>query len=319
QLTELITMYKDLSIQAVIPIPTVQTNNVSNEAAHSNMQTANITEDSKFSFWGVEYITKQVIKLRATHKTLYRILKAIESLKIVFLIGGMIYSYHVYFSPHLKNRQSSINNTTDTTSATLSDAKKFDTTKVIGTGLELYDKKNNTKIAYIGTNNILNSVPHLSLYDTLGLNMGYIGASSTSNDKQSNDKLSTFCIGLVYRTQKNHLVGTVIHRTGENYEQTRVPYDPTVVGVVSNIVMDQKEATYVVALSGIVKVRVTANSKTGGGAISPGDLLVSSEVEGVAMKPCPKDCSTQGRVIGKALDYYNKTAEGEILMLVMAR
>jgi hypothetical protein len=71
-----------------------------------------------------------------------------------------------------------------------------------------------------------------------------------------------------------------------------------------------------VATTGRVKVKVDATR----GAIKVGDLLVTSEVEGVAMRSVPVDLGgTQihrpGTIIGKALEPLGK-GTGEILVLL---
>jgi hypothetical protein len=97
-------------------------------------------------------------------------------------------------------------------------------------------------------------------------------------------------------------------------------YDTKVAGVVSEqpgvILGTGGEGKLKVATTGRVKVKVDATR----GAIKVGDLLVTSGVEGVAMKSVPVDLGgTQihrpGTIIGKALEPLEKGA-GEILVLL---
>jgi hypothetical protein len=97
-------------------------------------------------------------------------------------------------------------------------------------------------------------------------------------------------------------------------------YDTTVAGVVSaqpgitlGVGGDDKE---MIATTGRVKVKVTAAA----GAIKVGDLLVSSEKSGVAMRSNPIEVSgitmhRPGTIIGKALEPL-ASGEGEILVLL---
>jgi hypothetical protein len=97
-------------------------------------------------------------------------------------------------------------------------------------------------------------------------------------------------------------------------------YDTKVAGVVSAepgvILGVAGEGKVKVATTGRVKVKADASR----GAIKVGDLLVTSDVEGVAMKSVPVDLGgTQihrpGTIIGKALESLDK-GTGEILVLL---
>jgi hypothetical protein len=97
-------------------------------------------------------------------------------------------------------------------------------------------------------------------------------------------------------------------------------YDTKVAGVISEmpgiILGVGGEGKLKVATTGRVKVRVDASR----GAILVGDLLVTSEVEGVAMKSVPVDLGgvpihRPGTIIGKALEPLAK-GTGEILVLL---
>jgi hypothetical protein len=97
-------------------------------------------------------------------------------------------------------------------------------------------------------------------------------------------------------------------------------YDTTVAGVVSanpGVILGEKsDAKAQIATTGRVRVRVSADS----GAIHIGDLLVTSDKSGVAMKSEPLDIGGRkfhqpGTIIGKALEPLNK-GEGEILVLL---
>jgi hypothetical protein len=97
-------------------------------------------------------------------------------------------------------------------------------------------------------------------------------------------------------------------------------YDTTVAGVVSAkpglILGEGGEGRVMVATTGRVKVRVDASK----GAVRIGDLLVTSDVPGVAMKSVPVSLGgtsvhRPGTIIGKALEPLEK-GTGEILVLL---
>jgi hypothetical protein len=97
-------------------------------------------------------------------------------------------------------------------------------------------------------------------------------------------------------------------------------YDTRVAGVVSakpGISLGEAgEGKVLVATTGRVRIKVDATR----GAIEVGDLLVTSEVEGVAMKSQPLDLGgveihRPGTLIGKALEPLAK-GTGEILVLL---
>ena len=80
-------------------------------------------------------------------------------------------------------------------------------------------------------------------------------------------------------------------------------YDRTVIGIVSDspsiiagrVETKAGEHKAIIAMSGVVSVKATSAN----GQIRRGDLLVSSNTEGLAMK---SDGSKPGTVIGKALE-----------------
>lgn len=104
------------------------------------------------------------------------------------------------------------------------------------------------------------------------------------------------------------------------------PYDRRVVGVISGAgglrsgsVLGSREdgsSDLPVAVSGQVAVRVCLE----GGAIEPGDLLVTSSRPGVAMRAADPDQAV-GAVIGKALESFGsgQEKEGLVRMIVMLR
>lgn len=97
-------------------------------------------------------------------------------------------------------------------------------------------------------------------------------------------------------------------------------YDTRVAGVVSDnpgvILGEGGEGKVKVATTGRVRVKVDASR----GAIKIGDLLVTSDIEGVAMKSVPVNVggvmfNRPGTLIGKALEPLEK-GKGEILVLL---
>ena len=98
------------------------------------------------------------------------------------------------------------------------------------------------------------------------------------------------------------------------------PYDTSVAGVVSVrpglILGEPGKDKVAVATTGRVKVKAT----TANGAIHIGDILVTSQKEGMAMRSTPVDFGgtamhRPGTVVGKALEPLEK-GEGEILVLL---
>ena len=97
-------------------------------------------------------------------------------------------------------------------------------------------------------------------------------------------------------------------------------YDTRVAGVISlqpGITLGEKgEGKVLVATTGRVRIKVDASR----GSIKIGDLLVTSDVAGVAMKSQPIDVGgvqihRPGTLIGKALEPLEKGV-GEILVLL---
>lgn len=117
--------------------------------------------------------------------------------------------------------------------------------------------------------------------------------------------------------------GTVVvldSTTSNQVTPSSVSYDTRVAGVVSEqpgIALGEKSDTKVlVATTGRVRVRVDASK----GAIHIGDLLVTSDIPGVAMKSEPVNLGgvqlhRPGTLIGKALEPLEK-GKGEILVLL---
>lgn len=118
-----------------------------------------------------------------------------------------------------------------------------------------------------------------------------------------------------YLADADYPVGTVLV-FGGSYEVTQSQIDHTtaVAGTVSDqpayVMNTGLEGDYVatVALLGRVPVRVI-------GTISPGDLLVASELPGIATSLI-KDRYVPGCVIGKALESYDSQREGVIEAVV---
>jgi hypothetical protein len=117
--------------------------------------------------------------------------------------------------------------------------------------------------------------------------------------------------------------GTVVvvdKRTGNTVRASMTAYDTSVAGVVSarpGIILGEGSASKEqVATTGRVRVRVDASK----GAIQLGDLLVTSDIPGTAMKSEPIDVGgvsihRPGTIIGKALEPLDR-GEGEILVLL---
>jgi hypothetical protein len=118
--------------------------------------------------------------------------------------------------------------------------------------------------------------------------------------------------------------GTVVVLDPEKNNQvmsSSQPYDTRVAGVVSErpgLTLGENGAGKVlVATTGRVKVKVDATQE----GIKIGDLLVTGEHEGVAMKSVPmmiqgREFHSPGTLIGKALEPLEKGKTGEILVLL---
>jgi Peptidase_G2, IMC autoproteolytic cleavage domain len=124
----------------------------------------------------------------------------------------------------------------------------------------------------------------------------------------STQKLSAGTVVVLDTNKTNHVLAST------------KPYDTGVAGVVSEtpgLILGQGSAEKLkVATTGRVKVRVDATIAP----IKVGDLLVTSGVEGVAMKSTPVDLGgvqihRPGTIIGKALEPLDK-GTGEILVLL---
>ncbi|MFL6254395.1 MAG: hypothetical protein ACJ74T_05200 [Pyrinomonadaceae bacterium] len=124
----------------------------------------------------------------------------------------------------------------------------------------------------------------------------------------STQKLSAGTVVVLDSGKTNHVVASA------------TAYDTKVAGVVSAqpgvTLGEDGEGKLKVATMGRVRVKVDATR----GAIKVGDLLVTSEVEGVAMKSVPVDLGgvqihRPGTIIGKALEHL-ESGSGEILVLL---
>lgn len=125
---------------------------------------------------------------------------------------------------------------------------------------------------------------------------------------QSSQELSAGTVVVLDHTKSNQVIAS------------SVSYDTRVAGVISlqpGITLGLKgEGKVLVATTGRVRIRVDASR----GAIQVGDLLVTSDVAGVAMKSQPIDVGgvqihRPGTLIGKALEPLVH-GEGEILVLL---
>jgi hypothetical protein len=117
--------------------------------------------------------------------------------------------------------------------------------------------------------------------------------------------------------------GTVVvldHTRSNQVVASSQAYDTRVAGVISSqpgITLGEKgESKVLVATTGRVKIKVDASRSS----IQVGDLLVTSDVPGVAMKSKPIDVGgvqihRPGTLIGKALEPFEK-GTGEILVLL---
>lgn len=124
----------------------------------------------------------------------------------------------------------------------------------------------------------------------------------------STQKLSAGTVVVLDAGKTNHVIASAS------------PYDTKVAGVISEtpggILGVGGEGRLKVATTGRVKVRADASRE----AIHVGDLLVTSEVEGVAMKSVPVELGgvsfhRPGTIIGKALEPL-ESGTGEILVLL---
>ena len=124
----------------------------------------------------------------------------------------------------------------------------------------------------------------------------------------STQKLAAGTVVVLDADKSNHVVAS------------GAPYDTKVAGVISErpgiALGEQGEGKLLVATTGRVRVRVDATRAP----VKVGDLLVTSGLEGVAMKSVPVDLAgtpihRPGTIIGKALEPLEK-GTGEILVLL---
>lgn len=178
---------------------------------------------------------------------------------------------------------------------------------------------------YLGTNS--------SIRMTVMPTTGRVGIGTTNPDEElhvEGDIKVTGNIAAKYQdvaewvpsTQKLE-AGTVVVLDSENSNHVLASssgYDTSVAGVVSAqpgvILGEGGEGKLMVATTGRVKVKVDATSAP----IRIGDLLVTSDVEGVAMKSEPisiggRKMHAPGTIIGKALEPLER-GKGEILVLL---
>jgi hypothetical protein len=149
-----------------------------------------------------------------------------------------------------------------------------------------------------------------------GSGAGNITLSGTINAKYqdvaewvpSSDKFVAGTVVVLDPTKSNQVISST------------VSYDTRVAGVVSEqpgIALGEKsDSKVLVATTGRVKVKVDASK----GPIHIGDLLVTSDIPGVAMKSEPVEFAGRkmhmpGTLIGKALEPLEK-GKGEILVLL---
>ena len=124
----------------------------------------------------------------------------------------------------------------------------------------------------------------------------------------SSEKLAAGIVVVLDSTKSNQVVAST------------TAYDTRVAGVISSqpgITLGEKsDSKVLVSTTGRVRVKVDASR----GPIAIGDLLVTSDVPGVAMKSIPVEFAGRkmhmpGTIIGKALEPLEK-GKGEILVLL---
>jgi hypothetical protein len=162
--------------------------------------------------------------------------------------------------------------------------------------------------------NMTNPTHTLEVNGTINASQGITGATINATYQDvaewvpSTQKLSAGTVVVLDTTRTNHVLAST------------KAYDTGVAGVVSDspgVILGQGGADKLkVATTGRVKVRVDATRSP----IKVGDLLVTSGVEGVAMKSVPVDLGgtpihRPGTIIGKALEPLEK-GTGEILVLL---
>jgi hypothetical protein len=158
-----------------------------------------------------------------------------------------------------------------------------------------------------------------------------IGTNNPTEALEVNGKIkATNVIGAVYQDLAEWVPATidmapgtvVVLNSAKNNEvmPSSTAYDTTVAGVVSAqpgiLLGEEASSKEMIATTGRVKVRVTAAN----GPIRVGDLLVTSDHAGVAMRSQPIDLGgaklhRPGTLIGKALEPLEK-GEGEVLVLL---
>ena len=179
------------------------------------------------------------------------------------------------------------------------------------------------RVAFIGTSTADSGLVQISRADgTLAVNISIEGIEV--NGRNLGDVAEWFDCS----AQQAAIPGTVmtIVKTHNEVVITNRAYDHGVIGVVSGAGLlnsaitigrrDTSKSSVPIAIAGQVYVRVNAE----GGEIKPGDLLVSSDEPGIAMKLSVRKSRQQGTIIGKSLETFKPTTSqdhGLIRMLVM--
>lgn len=164
-------------------------------------------------------------------------------------------------------------------------------------------------IVFLGT--YYRQIPALVLYDTTG-----------KKDRETfflgQTEKEVYFQGFFYR--KKDIGGSLmaVDSLGKAYSHTKIAYQKQVIGILSDEVgaivnNEAKPEERIIAISGIVRARVSAI----GGNIALGDLLTSSNIEGVAMKANLSNPNVAGTIIAKALEPYSSTEEGKIRVLIV--
>ena len=129
-------------------------------------------------------------------------------------------------------------------------------------------------------------------------------------------KFNTGYFGIPFKlnTYEDYKEGTVISLGSQSsgFTPSQKELDEKVIGVIGEPIKDNEDRyDYYVAITGKVKIRVVVPDSTM--KISIGDLLVSSSINGVAMKAKGSNCDIIGKIIGKAMENYdNYFSEGLI-------
>lgn len=141
----------------------------------------------------------------------------------------------------------------------------------------------------------------------------FVGSALTAHTYAQN--VSSGIATYIQISDKSAKPGDIVKLTNNGYSLSRIPYDPTVFGVIVDNPSVSFESTNAVdAVPVISSGKVYVDVSTINGQVKQGDLLTTSSTPGVAQK-----ASENGYIIGTALNSYSASSPtkiGKILVVL---